>query len=100
MLPDVLAAAREEANEWVLDLLVTVLADRQYAPAYPDFVGWMDHHNEEVRFAAALTLDELAGKRFGVEKMIEGGWVQHDRVKAVVPRIRAWWESSERRKWG
>lgn len=88
----VLAAAREYGDHDIIDLLVTVLADNAYPPAMPMFVQWLDHPNDEVRFAAAIALDMVANGRFGIESMIEGGWVQHDQIRAAVPTMRAWWQ--------
>lgn len=88
----VLTAAREHGDHDIIDLLVTVLADNAYPPAMPMFVQWLDHPNDEVRFAAAIALDMVANGRFGIESMIEGGWVQHDQIRAVVPAMRAWWQ--------
>lgn len=74
------------------ELLVTVLADFGHGPAMVHMVRWLDVPEDQLRFVAAMALDGLAGGRFGVENCIEGGWVQHDRVEALVPALKAWWE--------
>jgi hypothetical protein len=61
-------------------------------------VEWLDHPNEEVRFIAAFTLDNLADGRFNIEGMIVGGWVQHDQVQAVAPQIREWYHDEGYKK--
>jgi hypothetical protein len=88
----VLAFALQKRASDVLDLLVMVLADVGYPPAMPHFVQWLDHENEEVRFASACALDSLADEQFGILQMIEGGWVQHDHVQAAIPSIKLWWQ--------
>jgi hypothetical protein len=73
------------------ELLVTVLADVGHGPAMVHMVRWLDVPEDQLRFVAAMALDGLAGGRFGVEGCIEGGWVQHERIRALVPALKAWW---------
>lgn len=90
-LPELLRRALS-ARGAALELLVYVLADQRYPPAMPHFVTWLESDNREVRFAAALTLDQaLADERFGVAQLLPGGWVQHERLAAIIPDIQAWW---------
>lgn len=89
----VLNAALNHSEHAIIDLLVTVLADNAYPPAMPHFVRWLDHANDEVRFAAALALDGAVNGRFQIDQMIDGGWVQHDQIRAAVPAIREWWQT-------
>ena len=91
--PDILQAAREPKHRPILELLVYALADLSYAPAFPDFINWLSHENGEIVFISAYQLDKMAKGRFEIEKMIKGGWVQHDQIRAVVPKIEAWWEA-------
>jgi len=72
-----------------------VLSDTLYPPAGPDFVHWLRHDNDEIRFASAMALDKLAGGRFEIDKMIDGGWVQHDKIRVITPKIEAWWREEE-----
>ena len=90
--PDaVLQAARSADNADVLELLATCLADVNHAAAMPDMVRWLDHDEEQIRFVAAMALDSFSGKRFGVDGCIDGGWVQHDQIRAKAPALRQWW---------
>jgi hypothetical protein len=56
-------------------------------------VEWLEHDNDEVRFAAAMALDMLGDGRFNIEGMIVGGWVQHDQIKALVPQMQEWYHN-------
>jgi hypothetical protein len=92
LLDAVLAMEAEEPVPSELrELLVTVLADFGHGPAMVHMVRWLDVPEDQLRFVAAMALDGLAGGRFGVEGCIEGGWVQHDRIQALVPALKAWW---------
>lgn len=97
-MPAVLNAARHNNDHFMMDLLVTVLVDVAYPPALPMMVEWLTHPNEEVRFAAAIALDHLAGGRFNIDSMIAGGWVQHDQIQAAVPQIREWYHNEGHRR--
>jgi hypothetical protein len=90
-LPHILEAARTAEDENLLEILVMVLVDSAYPPAFPDFLTWLDHPNAEIRFFCAWALDALAEGRFGISQMMAGGFVQHDRIKATIPRIKEWW---------
>jgi hypothetical protein len=92
-MPTILNVARNNNDHVMIDLLVTVLVDMAYPPAMPMMVEWLDHPNEEVRFAAAIALDMLAGGRFNINDMIVGGWVQHDQIQAIAPQIQEWYHS-------
>ncbi|GAB4578454.1 MAG: hypothetical protein Fur0022_11890 [Anaerolineales bacterium] len=89
--PALHAAARDTQDPALLELLVMVLVDSAYPPAFPDFITWLDHPNDEIRYFCASALDQIADKRFGIAQMIDWGWVQHDRIRAVIPAIKAWW---------
>ncbi len=91
VMPHVLESALDEQFAFALDLLVTILADTGYPPAMPYFVAWLDHSNEEIRFASACALDAAAGEKFDVVHMIERGWVQHDKVAEAIPALKTWW---------
>ena len=89
----VLNAARNNNDHVMIDLLVTVLVDMAYPPAMPMMVEWLNHPNEEVRFAAAMALDFLADGRFNIESLIVGGWVQHDQIQAIAPQMQEWYHN-------
>ncbi|HNB54503.1 MAG TPA: hypothetical protein PK530_21330, partial [Anaerolineales bacterium] len=36
-------------------------------------------------------LDQIADKQFGIDQMIDRGWVQHDKIRATIPAIKEWW---------
>lgn len=92
-LAGVLAVARKTTDPDLLDLLVTVSVDLGSAAARDDWLRWLRHDDERVRWTAALGLDGLAGGRFDVAQMIQGGWVQHDRVAEVVPALERWFQA-------
>jgi hypothetical protein len=98
VLPHVLKAAKHPDPPYSLDLLMMVLADAHYRPALPAFVRWLDHPNEEVRFIAAWVLDDESGERFKTRDMIVRGHVQHDQVRAAIPKIKAWWWAYEKQR--
>lgn len=89
--PKIHTAARDTQDSTILELLVTVLVDSAYPPAFPDFVTWLDHPNDEIRYFCASALDAIADKQFGIDQMIDRGWVQHDRIRAAIPAIKEWW---------
>ncbi|MBN1179843.1 MAG: HEAT repeat domain-containing protein [Anaerolineae bacterium] len=92
----VLEEALSERATRVLDLFVTVLADSGYPSALPHFVDWLDHESDEVRFAAVCALDKAAGGRFAVGRMVERGWVQREKILALIPSVKAWWHEEGR----
>lgn len=98
VVPEIVTAARQPKHRPILELLVYVLSDYLYPPAAPDFVRWLSHENDEILFASAIALDKLANGRFGIEKMIEGGWVQYDKIRATAPHIEAWWDGEGSQK--
>ncbi|NUM48233.1 MAG: hypothetical protein HUU38_26300 [Anaerolineales bacterium] len=85
------STARATQDHTLLELLVTVLVDSAYPPAFPDFVTWLDHPNDEIRYFCASALDQIADKRFGIDRMIDRGWVQHDQIRTTIPAIKDWW---------
>lgn len=89
--PAIHESARTTQNPALLELLVTVLVDSAYPPAFPNFVTWLDHPNDEIRYFCASALDYIADKQFGIDRMIDRGWVQHDRIRATIPAIKNWW---------
>ncbi|MCB9135697.1 MAG: hypothetical protein H6636_09740 [Anaerolineales bacterium] len=89
--PFIYTAAKTIQDPTILELLVTVLVDSAYPPAFPDFVTWLDHPNDEIRFFCASALDHIANNQFGIDQMIDRGWVQHDRIRAAIPAIKDWW---------
>lgn len=91
-MPRILEAARSGDDGVLLELLVIVLVDNAYPPAYPDFVHWLDHPRDEIRFFCSSALDVLAGGAFGISQMSSGGFVQHERIRDAIPRIKAWWQ--------
>ncbi len=89
--PIIHETARLTQEPTLLELLVTVLVDSAYPPAFPDFVIWLDHPNDEIRYFCASALDQIADKRFGIDRMIDRGWVQHDQIRTMIPAIKDWW---------
>lgn len=90
-MPHILEAARATEDGNLLEVLVAALVDKGYPPAYPDFVTWLDHPHEVVRFFCASALDDLANGAFGISQMIPGGFVEHDRIRETTPQITEWW---------
>lgn len=89
--PALHTAARTTQDPALLELLVMVLVDSAYPPAFPDFVTWLAHPNDEIRYFCASALDAIADQQFGIDQMIDRGWVQHDKIRAVIPSIKDWW---------
>lgn len=86
----VLREARREPPEHLLEWLVYLLSDAAYRPALPDYLRWLEHENDEICFAAAVTVDNLANGRFGIQDLISGGWVPYDKIRARVPAMQQW----------
>jgi hypothetical protein len=91
--PRIHQEAQNTTDSEILELLVVVLVESAYPPAFPDFISWLEHPNDEIRYYCASALDQIAEKRFRIDKMIEGGWVQHDKIRAAIPAIKDWWAS-------
>ena len=95
MMPAVMQAATHNPppSEYLLDLFTTTLADNGYPPALPYFVHeWLEHSNDEVRFAAICVLEARTGGEFGLGEMIKQGWADPQQLKPLLPRLRRWWE--------
>lgn len=86
----VLREARREPPQHLLEWLVYLLSDAAYRPALPDYLRWLEHENDEICFAAAVTVDNLADGRFGIQELIAEGWVPYDKIRARAPAMQQW----------
>jgi len=73
------------------DMLVMVLADVGYPPAFPAMRQWLDDEDiEGLALPSASALDELAGGRFKVSRFWSGG---RGELPETLAAIAAWWDS-------
>lgn len=86
----VLQEARRDPPGHLLEWLVYLLSDRTYRPALPDYIRWLEHENDEVCFAAAVTVDNMANGRFGLQELIAEGWAPYDQIRARAPAMQQW----------
>lgn len=73
------------------DMLVMVLADVGYPPAFPAMRRWLDDADiEGLALPSASALDELADRRFKVSRFWSGG---RGELPETLAAIAAWWDS-------
>ncbi|MFO0619016.1 MAG: hypothetical protein U0414_40885 [Polyangiaceae bacterium] len=91
-MKDVLALATQPKAK-AKDLLVMVLADSGYPPAFPAMRTWMDDPDvDEIALPAATALDRAAGKTFGVERLWSGG---RGSLPETFAAVRAAWDAGD-----
>lgn len=73
------------------DMLVMVLADVGYPPAFPAMRRWLDDEDiEGLALPAASALDELADRRFKIARFWSGN---RGELPEAMAALAAWWDS-------
>ncbi len=106
--PDMLYMAESSDLKHVLEVIVMVLADKDYPPSLPFMVKCISHSETEwIAVPAAMMVDEAYNKKFGAEALyddwsnIDGifngilkAWNSGDRPK--LPSVLEWYEKEKK----